>query len=263
MTRWKLTVEYDGSGFHGWQRQANARSVQQTLEEGIQNFSGETVTLHVAGRTDAGVHARANVAHVDLQKDTGPDTIRSALNFYARPHPVVVTDVEPVPEKFHARYSAVARSYRYLIVNRRPPLALLAHKAWHVVRPLDIEPMQIAASHIMGKHDFSTFRAQGCQATSPIRTLDQLDIRRDGENVTFHVGARSFLYHQVRNMVGTLVMVGTGQWSVADFDKAFAACNRSAGGPTAPSHGLMFWDVTYPALQELSIKIDLGSQNKQ
>jgi tRNA pseudouridine38-40 synthase len=245
MTRWKLTVEYDGSDFHGWQKQPHAISVQQVLEEAIHKFSGEGVNLHAAGRTDAGVHARANTAHFDLQKETSGHVIRDALNFHVRPHRVVILAVEAVPDSFHARISATARSYRYLIINRRPPLALMARKAWHFVRPLDIEPMQEAAKRILGKHDFSTFRAQGCQATSPIRTLDKLEIEQAGDNIIFDVGARSFLYHQVRNMVGTLAMVGDGKWSVADFEKAFAACDRQAGGPTAPAEGLMLWDVAY------------------
>jgi tRNA pseudouridine38-40 synthase len=164
MTRWKITIEYDGSAFCGWQRQAQGVSVQQTLEEAIQKFSGEEVTLHVAGRTDTGAHARANVAHVDLAKETAPDTVRDAINFHARPHRVVVVDAETVPDSFHARFSANARSYRYLIVNRRAPLALLAGHAWHVARPLDIAPMREAASLLIGQHDFSTFRAQGCQS---------------------------------------------------------------------------------------------------
>lgn len=248
MTRYKLTVEYDGSGFHGWQRQANAVSVQQVLEEAIKGFSGEEVTLYVAGRTDAGVHAKANVAHFDLQKETTGDVVRDALNFYIRPHRVTVMDAEAVADDFHARFDALGRSYRYLIINRRPPLAIQADHAWHVIKSLDIQPMQDAAKRILGKHDFSTFRAQGCQANSPIRTLDRLDIWQDGDHITFHVGARSFLYHQVRNMVGTLMMVGTGQWTVADFVRAFEARERSAGGPTAPSQGLMFWEVTYPQI---------------
>lgn len=250
MTRYKLTVEYDGAGFHGWQRQANVLSVQQTLEEAIRSFSDETVTLHVAGRTDAGVHARANAAHFDLQKETTGDVVRDALNAYVRPHRVAVLEAAAVPDTFHARLNAVARSYRYLIVNRRAPVALLAEKAWHVIKPLDVAAMQEAAQRILGKHDFSTFRAHGCQANSPLRTLDRLDVLQEGENIIFHAGARSFLYHQVRNMVGTLTMVGTGQWSVADFQAAFEARDRRAGGPTAPSQGLTFWDVTYPALHK-------------
>jgi len=246
MTRYKLTIEYDGAGFHGWQKQANHGSVQQTLEEAIRSFSGEEVTLYVAGRTDAGVHARANAAHFDLQKETTGDVIRDALNFYVRPHRVVVLAAEQMPDSFHARLDAKGRSYRYLIVNRRAPLALLAEKAWHIVKPLEVEPMQEAAKLILGKHDFSTFRAQGCQANSPLRTLDALDIRRDGENIIFHTDARSFLYHQVRNMVGTLTLVGNGQWSVNDFRKAFESHDRRAGGPTAPAQGLTFWEVDYP-----------------
>jgi tRNA pseudouridine38-40 synthase len=247
MTRWKITIEYDGSGFHGWQRQAHeVVTVQQVIEDAIRGFSGEEVTLFTAGRTDAGVHARANVAHFDLQKETTGDTVCAALNFYVRPHRVTVLAAETVPDKFHARLSATSRHYRYVILNRRAPPALMANKVWHVVRPLDVAPMQEAASSILGKHDFSTFRAQGCQATSPLRTLDRLDIRREGDSIIFEVEARSFLYHQVRNMVGTLAMVGNGQWTVVDFKSAFAACDRRAGGPTAPAEGLILWEVSYP-----------------
>jgi tRNA pseudouridine38-40 synthase len=163
-----------------------------------------------------------------------------------RPHRVSVLAAESAPESFHARFSATARSYRYVIVNRRAPLALFADKAWHVVRPLDVAPMQEAASLILGKHDFSTFRAHGCQSNSPLKTLDSLDIRREGEQVIIAAAARSFLYHQMRNMVGTLAMVGTGQWTVADFKSAFEARDRRAGGPTAPAEGLIFWEVSYP-----------------
>lgn len=246
MSRYKLTIEYDGSDFHGWQKQANVVSVQQVLEAAIRSFSGEEVTLYVAGRTDAGVHARANAAHFDLQKETTADVVRDALNAYVRPHRVAVVEAAQVPDGFHARLDAVSRSYRYHIINRRAPTALLADKAWHVIKPLDLQPMREAVGLILGKHDFSTFRAHGCQANSPLRTLDRLDIGREGEMVTFHVTARSFLYHQVRNMVGTLMMVGTGQWSVVDFETAFKACDRRAGGPTAPAEGLIFWEVSYP-----------------
>lgn len=247
MTRYKLTIEYDGAGFHGWQKQADGVvSVQQVLEEAIKGLSGEEVTLYVAGRTDAGVHARANTAHFDLQKETTADTVRDALNFYVRPHRVSVIEAVEVAADFHARLDAKSRSYRYQIVNRRAPLALLAEHAWHVIKPLAIAPMQEAVLCLLGgKYDFSTFRAHGCQANSPMRTLDRLDIHRDGENIYFDAEARSFLYHQVRNMVGTLMMVGVGQWSVADFEKAFKASARSAGGPTAPAEGLTFWEVSY------------------
>lgn len=245
MTRWKLTLEYDGGGFCGWQRQAHDVSVQQVLEEAIQKFCGESVTLHVAGRTDAGVHARAQVAHVDIAKDTTSDVIRDAINFYARPTKVVVIQVDAVAEDFHARFDALNRSYRYQIINRRAPSALFGAYAWHVHKPLAIPAMQKAATHLIGKHDFSTFRAQHCQSNSPLKTLDQMDISAEGELVVFHTSARSFLYHQVRNMVGTLVLVGSGQWSLADFKIAFAACDRRAGGPTAPAHGLYFMGANY------------------
>jgi tRNA pseudouridine38-40 synthase len=244
--RWKLTLEYDGGGFCGWQRQAHDISVQQVLEDAVQKFCGGAVTLHVAGRTDAGVHARAQVAHVDIAKETTADTVREALNFHVRPHKVSVLHVETVPQSFHARFSAQQRSYRYQIINRRAPPALLGGHAWHVPKPLALPPMQEAARLLLGQHDFSTFRATHCQSNSPIKTLDRLDIRIGGELVIFETEARSFLYHQVRNMVGTLVMVGNGQWSLNDFRAAFAARDRSRGGPTAPPHGLFFWGVSYP-----------------
>lgn len=246
MTRWKLTLEYDGGGFCGWQRQSHAPSVQQCIEEAFAKFCGEEVTLHVAGRTDTGVHARAQVAHVDLAKDTDADTVRDAVNFHLKPNKVAVLSVEAVDEAFHARFSALGRSYEYRIVNRRAPLALDAGRAWHVQRPLDTDAMQLAADCLLGQHDFSTFRAQNCQAKSPIRTLDRLDVRRQGEDIVIFTAARSFLYHQVRNMVGTLAMVGSGQWSLNHLREAFAACDRTRGGPTAPAHGLCFWSVTYP-----------------
>jgi tRNA pseudouridine38-40 synthase len=245
MTRWKLTLEYDGTSFCGWQRQTNGLSVQQALEEAIEKFSGEKITLHCAGRTDAGVHARAQVAHGDIEKETSAGTVRDAVNFYLRPHRVAVLKVESVPNDFHARFSATSRSYRYRIVSRRPPLALLADHAWHVMKPLALAPMQEAAALLIGKHDFSTFRAQYCQANTPVKTLDALEVSAEDETLIIAASARSFLYHQVRNMVGTLVMVGTGQWSVEDFKTAFAARDRSKGGPTAPAHGLYFWEAIY------------------
>jgi tRNA pseudouridine38-40 synthase len=247
MTRWKLTIEYDGSGFCGWQRQINGVTVQGVLEDAIKKFSGEDVTLHVAGRTDAGVHARAQAAHFDLEKETTGEVIRDALNFHARPHKTVVIQAEAVSPEFHARFDALNRSYKYLVINRRAPLTLEADQAWHVPKPLSVPAMQEAAQVILGKHDFSTFRAQHCQSKSPIRTLDRMDISAQDETVLFETQARSFLYHQVRNMVGTLAMVGTGQWSLEDFKAAFAACDRKAGGPTAPPQGLYFMGVNYPA----------------
>jgi tRNA pseudouridine38-40 synthase len=245
MTRWKLTIEYDGTGFCGWQRQAHDVSVQQSLEDAIEKFSGERVTLHVAGRTDAGVHAKAQCAHFDLAKDTTADTVRDALNFHVRPHRVAVLEAENVPDDFHARFNAKSRSYRYQILNRRAPSALLADFAWHVGKPLAADAMQEAAQILIGQHDFSTFRAQNCQANSPLKTLDRLDVSTAGDLILFDVKARSFLYHQVRNMVGTLVLIGTGQWNLDDFKSAFAARDRTKGGPTAPALGLFFWQAEY------------------
>lgn len=248
MTRWKLTIEYDGTNFCGWQRQAQGHSVQQTLEEAIHKFSGETVTLHVAGRTDAGVHALAQVAHFDLEKETPSEVIRDAVNFHVRPHKVALCDVEKVSNDFHARFDALNRRYRYQVINRRAPSVLHTDHAWHVPKPLSIETMQQAANCLLGKHDFSTFRAQHCQSNSPLRTLDQLTIYSKETFILFETCARSFLYHQVRNMVGTLTLVGTGQWSVSDFKTAFEAHDRRAGGPTAPAHGLFFVGPSYTKL---------------
>ncbi|MDD3030185.1 MAG: tRNA pseudouridine(38-40) synthase TruA [Alphaproteobacteria bacterium] len=245
-TRWKLTLEYDGSGFCGWQRQPHAPSVQQTLEEAIQKFCGENARLFVAGRTDTGVHARAQVAHVDLEKQTTGNTLRDAVNFYLHGHAIAVLEAVSVDDTFHARLSAIQRTYRYLIINRRAPLTFQASTAWQVPSPLDTDSMQRAANILLGKHDFSTFRASHCQAKSPIKTLDSIDIFRDGETITLWTSARSFLYHQVRNIVGTLCLVGSGAWSLDDFQKAFAACDRKEGGPTAPAQGLCFWQVSYP-----------------
>jgi tRNA pseudouridine38-40 synthase len=245
VTRWKLTLEYDGTGFCGWQRQAHDVSVQQALEDAFHKFSDEKVTLQVAGRTDAGVHARAQVAHCDLAKETDGDTIRDAVNFHVRPHRIAVLEATAVGDDFHARFSAKSRRYRYQIINRRAPSALFADYAWHVARPLDAEAMHKAAQLLIGHHDFSTFRAHNCQSNSPLKTLDQLDVGREGEMIFFDVAARSFLYHQVRNMVGTLVLVGTGQWTGAAFEAAFAAHDRQKGGPTAPPQGLFFWNVQY------------------
>jgi len=200
----------------------------------------------VAGRTDAGVHARGQVAHFDLARETDADTVRDAINFHVKPHRVAVRFAEHVNENFHARFSALSRTYRYHLLNRRAPPVLLAEQAWHVARPLALEPMREAAKTLIGKHDFSTFRAANCQSNSPLKTLDFLGVVQEGELFTVTTRAKSFLYRQVRNMVGTLVLVGTGQWSLADFTAAFAAADRTKGGPTAPAHGLCFWEVEYP-----------------
>jgi tRNA pseudouridine38-40 synthase len=243
--RWKITLEYDGSGFSGWQRQENAPSVQQTVEEAITSFCGEETRLQGAGRTDAGVHALAQVAHFDIQKAADAETIRDALNFYLREKPVCILEAESVGEDFQARFSAKARHYLYRVVNRKPPLVLDRNLVHHVTRELNLEAMQQAGAVLIGAHDFSTFRAQNCQAKSPNKSLDVARIEQVGDEFRFFFSARSFLYHQVRNMVGTILLVGTGQWSLEEFKTAFEARDRTKGGPTAPAHGLYFVRVDY------------------
>ena len=245
MTRYKLTLEYDGRGFVGWQRQDNGPSVQAALEAAVERFCGEAVTVHGAGRTDAGVHALAQVAHIDLDQETGADTLRDALNFHLKPAAVAVLAAEAVADDFHARFSATERAYRYRIVNRRAPLALDRGRAWFVPVPLDAAAMGEAAQALLGKHDFTSFRAGGCQAKSPVKTLDALEVSRDGDEIRIEARARSFLHHQVRNMVGTLKLVGEGKWSRADMERALAARDRRAAGPTAPADGLYLVAVRY------------------
>jgi len=246
MPRYKLTLEYDGTGLVGWQRQATGLSVQEILETAIERFSGEAVRVHGAGRTDAGVHALAQVAHFDLSRETDPDEIRGALNYHVRPHAVSVLSVEAVPETFNARRSARERHYRYRILNRRAPPALERNRVWHVGPPLDIAAMREGAAHLLGKHDFTTFRDALCQAKSPVKTIDALDVARVGEEVLIEVRARSFLHHQVRNIVGTLKLVGLGKWAPLDVKRALEARDRRAGGPTAPAEGLCLVAVLYP-----------------
>lgn len=245
MTRYKLTIEYDGSGFVGWQRQTNGLSVQEVLEDAIERFCGERVTTHVAGRTDAGVHALGQVAHFDIAKDTTSDTVRDALNFHVKPHAIAVLKAEIVGEEFHARFSARRRIYRYRIVNRRASLALERGRAWHVQAPLDLAAMQTGAAHLLGRHDFSSFRAAECQAKSPLKTLDVLDISREGEAIIVDARARSFLHHQVRNMVGTLKLVGEGKWVPDDVRRVLDARDRREAGPTAPPEGLYLVEIVY------------------
>jgi tRNA pseudouridine38-40 synthase len=244
-TRWKLTIEYDGRPFVGWQRQAHGASVQEEIERAIEKFSGETVRVHTAGRTDAGVHALGQVAHFDLEKTTDSRTVREALNAHLRPQPIAILSAEAVAETFHARMSARHRRYLYRVLNRPARAALDIGHAWHVPYTLDIPAMREAAAHLLGKHDFTSFRAAECQAKSPIRTLDRLDILEDGVRLDFAVEARSFLHHQVRNMVGTLILVGRGKWTPARVAEALAACDRSAAGPTAPPDGLYLVGVDY------------------
>jgi tRNA pseudouridine38-40 synthase len=243
--RYKLTLEYDGGGFVGWQRQANGLSVQQALEEAVERFCGESVSAVAAGRTDAGVHALGQVAQIDLQREVAADTLRDALNFHLKPLRVSILSAERAPEGFHARFSAVQRRYLYRIVNRRAPLALDAGRAWRVPQPLDGEAMHQAAQRLVGRHDFTSFRASLCQAASPVKTLDRLDVTRGGEEILIRAEARSFLHHQVRNMVGSLKLVGEGRWSEGDLTRALEARDRGAAGPTAPAHGLYLVEVRY------------------
>jgi tRNA pseudouridine38-40 synthase len=243
--RWMLTLEYDGRPFSGWQVQAGMLTVQGALQDGMRKFSGEDVVVYGSGRTDAGVHAAGQTAHVDLARATTADEIQGALNFHVKPHPIAVLVVTAVADDMHARFSAVRRHYCYRIVNRRAPLAIDAGLALHVPYALDIPAMQQAAALLVGRHDFSTFRAADCQSDGPVKTLDTIDLKTLDDEIHIHVSARSFLYHQVRNMVGSLLMVGSGKWTVADFDAAFKAADRTKGGPTAPPDGLYFVKVEY------------------
>jgi tRNA pseudouridine38-40 synthase len=243
--RYKLTIEYDGGPFVGWQRQDNGRSIQQAIEEAAKSFSGETVTIAGAGRTDAGVHALGQVAHVDLVKEWPADTVRDAINAYLRPEPVAITSAEIVAADFDARFSAVRRQYLYRINDRRAPLVLDRGRAWAVAGPLDAAAMQDGARHLIGKHDFTTFRAAECQAKSPVKTLDRLDVARDGDEIVVRAEARSFLHHQVRSMVGSLKKVGEGKWPPAMIAEILAARDRTRCGPVAPPNGLYLVAVDY------------------
>jgi tRNA pseudouridine38-40 synthase len=249
MPRYKLTLEYDGTGLVGWQRQENGLSVQEIVETAIARFCGEALRVHGSGRTDAGVHALAQTAHLDLPRERDPEEIRGALNHHIRhdhpPGSVAVLAVEAVPAAFDARRSAKGREYLYRILNRRAPLALERGRAWHVGPPLNADAMHEAAQLLLGRHDFSTFRAALCQAKSPVKTLDRLDVARQGDEIRIAAAARSFLHHQVRNMAGTLKLVGAGKWRPADVATALAACDRKAGGPTAPAEGLYLVRVVY------------------
>jgi tRNA pseudouridine38-40 synthase len=245
--RYKLTVEYDGSGLVGWQRQANGLSVQEALETAIVKFCGETITVHGAGRTDAGVHALAQTAHLDLARAAAPEVLRSAVNHHLRPSAISVLAAESVDDNFDARLSAVGRVYLYRILNRRAPPALERGRVWHVAPPLDPDAMRAGARHLVGHHDFSTFRDSLCQAKSPLKTLDALEVCRAGAEIHVTASARSFLHHQVRNMAGTLKLVGLGRWHPDDVARALAARDRRAGGPTAPPEGLYLVEIRYPS----------------
>jgi tRNA pseudouridine38-40 synthase len=245
MPRYKLTIEYDGAPFVGWQVQANGPSVQGVLIDAVTALTGERTGVHGAGRTDAGVHALGQVAHADLSKEWDTDTLRDALTAHLRPHPVAVIQAERVADDFDARFSAVKRHYLYHIVNRRADLTLDRGRAWRVPRPLDARAMHNAATRLLGRHDFTTFRDAECQAKSPVKTLDRLDVHREGDDVCVEASARSFLHSQVRSMVGSLVAVGEGRWSGDDLSAALAARDRSACAAVAPPEGLYLVRVDY------------------
>jgi tRNA pseudouridine38-40 synthase len=246
VTRWRLTIEYDGSPFMGWQRQDHGPSVQQTLEGALQRMTGEEAAFAAAGRTDAGVHAFAMAAHVDIKRDLTAHRLRDGLNALVRPHPISVLEVEQVADDWHARFSCIGRRYLYRILNRRAPPALDAGRVWHVAMPLDVGAMQEGAAHLVGRHDFTTFRSAQCQSDSPVKTLDALEVSRVGEEIHVTASARSFLHHQVRSMVGCLAMVGRGQWQPDDMARALGARDRSALGFNAPPQGLYFVEAFYP-----------------
>lgn len=250
MPRYRITIEYDGTPFLGWQRQAQGASVQASLEEAVQRFTGEVVSVRGAGRTDSGVHALGQVAHFDLTREWEPFKIREAMNFHLRPAPVAVLDCEAAADDFDARYSATARHYRYRILSRRAPPALERNRVWWLPIGLDAGAMHEAAQVLVGRHDFTTFRAAQCQANSPLRTLDRLDVSRYGEELVIEASARSFLHNQVRSMVGSLKLVGEGRWGWRDLEAALRACDRSACGPVSPPTGLYLTRVDYGALAD-------------
>jgi tRNA pseudouridine38-40 synthase len=244
--RFALTLEFHGGPFMGLQRQSHGPSVQQAVEDAALAVTGEAVTLHAAGRTDAGVHARAMRAHFDLSRTFDPFRMMEALNAKLRPAPIAVLDCRVVADDWHARFSCTGRAYEYRIVNRRAPLTFEAGLAWKISRPLDAGAMHDAAQDLVGLHDFTTFRSAHCQSASPVKTLDRLTVRREGEHVVVEAAARSFLHHQVRSMVGCLALVGQGQWSRADLAEALAAKDRCRLGLNAPPDGLYFVSATYP-----------------
>ncbi|MES2902806.1 MAG: tRNA pseudouridine(38-40) synthase TruA [Pseudomonadota bacterium] len=246
MTRWKLTIEYDGGPFFGWQRQGEDPTLQLALERAINTMTGEQVTVHAAGRTDAGVHALAMAAHVDIAPDVTPHRLREGINALVRPGPVAVLEVEPVSDDWHARFSCTGRRYLYRILTRRPPPVLHRGRVWHIGKDMDVDAMREAAAHLVGTHDFTTFRSVHCQSASPVKTLESLEIECDGDEIHIHAAARSFLHHQVRSISGCLGMVGTGQWSPRDMKAALEAKDRAALGLNAPPEGLYFVGASYP-----------------
>jgi tRNA pseudouridine38-40 synthase len=259
MQRYRLAIEYDGAGFAGWQRQDTLPTVQGVLEAAIEKLHGQHCLVYGAGRTDAGVHAMAQVAHVDLPKEWDAFVLRNAINGNVRPHRVAVLEVEAAGEDFHARFSATERRYLYRILNRRAPAALDDGKVWHVPPELNAEKMHEAAQRLLGKHDFSTFRAASCQALSPVKTLDHFTVSRYGEEIEIEAVARSFLHNQVRSMVGTLKLVGEGKWTARDVEKALAAKDRAACGVVAPPQGLYLVRVGYEPRGEEGMALEAES----
>lgn len=245
MTRWKLTIEYDGGPFFGWQRQGDDPTIQRTIEQAIDTMTGEQVTVHAAGRTDAGVHALAMAAHVDIAREVTPHRLREGINALVRPDPVSILEVERQADDWHARFSCTGRRYLYRILTRRPPPVLDRGRVWHVGKEMDLSAMRDAAAHLVGTHDFTTFRSVHCQSASPVKTLDTLTVERVGEEIHIRAAARSFLHHQVRSIAGCLAMVGTGQWSPADMQAALDAKDRNALGLNAPPEGLYFIGAIY------------------
>ncbi len=249
MPRYRITIEYDGTGYVGWQIQAEGRSIQGAITEAFWKFSGEAVSVRGAGRTDAGVHATGQVAHFDLERAWDPLKLREALNHYLRPGRIAILECSVAAPDFDARFSATGRTYLYRILDRRPPPALDRHRVWWVQTPLDAAAMHEAAQALIGRHDFTTFRAAACQAASPIKTLDRLDVERRGEEIHVHAEARSFLHNQVRSMVGSLRRVGEGKWTRDDLARALGAADRSACGPVAPPEGLYLVRVSYDRVE--------------
>lgn len=246
MPRYRITIEYDGTPFVGWQVQPLGPSVQGRLQEAIFKFTGETVHVQGAGRTDAGVHASGQVAHFDLTRPREIHKVRDAVNFHLKPDPITVLTASEVPDAFHARFSAIGRHYLYRILNRAAPAALDRDRVWRIIQPLDTAAMATAARHLLGNHDFTTFRSSSCQARSPVKTLDRLDVTRIGEEIRIEASARSFLHHQVRSMVGSLKLVGEGRWTPEDLRAALVARDRTRCGAMAPSAGLYLTQVDYP-----------------
>ncbi|MBL8631433.1 MAG: tRNA pseudouridine(38-40) synthase TruA [Rhodospirillaceae bacterium] len=247
MPRYKLTIEYDGTDFVGWQRQDNGPSVQGAIEAAFKKYCQADITLFVAGRTDAGVHALGQVAHADIPRDDRPEVVANALNAHLRPKPIAIISAERVGEDFHARFSAIERAYEYRIINRKAPLVLDRNRAWAIHHPIDAAAMHDGAQALVGHHDFTSFRAAECQADSPMRTIDEITVTREADHVVMRVRARSFLHHQVRNIIGTLKLCGEGKWTRADVAAALAAKDRSKAGQTAPACGLYLVAVKYPA----------------